>query len=93
MKRHNAVKKYKCSFCVKTFYTKQSLENHEPTHTGLKRFVCSTCDKGSPSLLSFFPNVIFLNIVAFSLKQSLIPHMECHDGERPFKCDTCGKGR
>ena len=47
LKKHKMthVKPYQCSFCDKSFYSKNHLKQHLPMHTGEKAFRCNMCGK------------------------------------------------
>lgn len=46
---HEGIKRFRgrnvqCDRCPKTFFTVQALEDHEYTHTGVKKYTCHLCD-------------------------------------------------
>ena len=43
--KHTSGKPYKCGLCPKAFARKDSLEYHEPYHSGIKKFACRSCPK------------------------------------------------
>ena len=47
LKKHmmTHVKPYQCTFCDKSFYSKNHLKQHVPMHTGEKAFRCNMCGK------------------------------------------------
>lgn len=42
--------RYECEYCGQKFFTRFSLKNHLPTHTGERNFKCKICDKSYPRL-------------------------------------------
>ncbi|CAH1776371.1 unnamed protein product, partial [Owenia fusiformis] len=40
--------KYQCKICLRYYTKSSSLKYHMNTHTGLKPYVCSVCNKGFP---------------------------------------------
>ena len=45
MTKHSGEKRWKCSFCDKSFRHAVQQRNHELIHKGIKQFVCTRCDK------------------------------------------------
>lgn len=42
--------RYECEYCGHKFFTRFSLKNHLPTHTGERNFKCKVCEKSYPRL-------------------------------------------
>ncbi|GBP10174.1 Gastrula zinc finger protein XlCGF26.1 [Eumeta japonica] len=40
--------RYECQYCGQRFFTRFSLRNHMPTHTGERNFKCKVCEKTYP---------------------------------------------
>ena len=45
MRVHTGQKSFHCTVCLKTFCTKQSLQNHMNIHYGVQPHACTSCDK------------------------------------------------
>lgn len=74
---HLNVHKYVCSFCGKTFKTRDQFKSHMNLHTGDKTFKCTHdgCDK------------------TFRTRSSRDSHNRIHTGYKPYQCkyNECGE--
>ena len=95
--------KYICEVdvCQKEFSTKNGLDYHERTHSGVSPYQCDVCDKTfkSSSLCSRHKLIhsesknFCCNICSksFAQKSNLSKHLDIHAGTKPFICPDCSK--
>ena len=95
--------KYICEVddCLKEFSTKNGLDYHERTHSGVSPYQCDVCDKTfkSSSLCSRHKQIhsesknFCCNICSktFAQKSNLSKHLDIHAGTKPFICPDCSK--
>ncbi|XP_055303172.1 zinc finger protein 652-B-like [Sitodiplosis mosellana] len=100
---HMEVGPHKCDFCPKSFKYKSGLENHTPTHTKERQYLCGTCGKsfGTSSQMRAHELVAHLKKKdhkctecggLFYAAYSLRVHFDAvHRNLRQFKCDKCDK--
>ncbi|KAM4030871.1 gastrula zinc finger protein XlCGF66.1-like [Anomaloglossus baeobatrachus] len=94
-------KPYSCSECGKYFKVKNSLINHQRSHTGEMPFSCSECGKCFKEKSNLIHHLKIHTVEKpyscsecgkfFSTKLSLDKHLRIHKGEKPFSCLECGK--
>lgn len=97
---------HQCSFCIKTFETKQKCNDHENLHTGIRPYLCRLCPKTFHSLNSHRYHIKLHSIErphnclvcekGFIRKNELDKHIrEKHlpdtDPRRYFPCKQCDK--
>jgi len=95
------LKKYQCNKCGKEFGTKNGLDYHERTHSGISPFECDVCFKRfkSSSLCSRHKQIHSITkkyncdvcLKSFAQKSNLSKHMDIHAGIKPYQCPTCPK--
>ena len=95
-------KKYKCSFCDKSYTKAHSKTMHErKNHTGENLFKCSFCDKTFPiqcmkkfhekSHMAVKPYKCTFCEKTFVWDCQRKDHERSHTGEKPYKCSYCNK--
>ncbi|XP_314712.5 zinc finger protein 271 [Anopheles gambiae] len=99
MKVHSTDKKYKCTFCDKSFAQSNNLAYHLRKHTGEKPYKCDKCDKqfiNKPHLLSHlklhYDQKVFQCEVCsklFNHVGNFNKHRRVHCGEKPYACEYC----
>jgi len=93
---------YTCDICSKTYTSKNGLEYHMVSHSGLLTFQCKHCFtffKSSSTLHRHVNSVHFKNklfeckqcLKKFVQKCNLGKHMDSHLNIRKFKCHICQK--
>ena len=90
-----ACKKYQCNKCGKEFGTKNGLDYHERTHSGISPFECDVCFKRfkSSSLCSRHKQIHSITkkyncdvcLKSFAQKSNLSKHMDIHAGIKPYQ--------
>lgn len=72
--RVNGIKSFKCSSCVKAFFSKAELRLHSSTHSNEKPYTCTypVCGK------------------VFRTNSHRSAHMDTHNVNKKFVCSTCG---
>ena len=95
-------KKFKCSWCSKSFLPEQALLNHENAHLGIKPFDCEHCGMEFTTKGELMRHIGYKHsrqrphkcpwpycsyrAVEFA---RLKRHQVVHTGERPFQCQHC----
>uniref|UniRef100_A0A182QEY4 Protein krueppel n=1 Tax=Anopheles farauti TaxID=69004 RepID=A0A182QEY4_9DIPT len=101
MKIHSNDKKYKCTFCDKSFAQSNNLTYHLRQHTGEKPYQCELCDK------EFFNKSHLKSHLKlhtddkefqceycckrFNHLGNLNKHQRVHSGDRPYQCNYCDR--
>uniref|UniRef100_A0A182M8P8 C2H2-type domain-containing protein n=1 Tax=Anopheles culicifacies TaxID=139723 RepID=A0A182M8P8_9DIPT len=99
MKIHASDKKYKCTFCDKSFAQSNNLIYHIRRHTGEKPYQCEICDKKFISNAHLLSHSKFHNdekmfqceicCKRFNHVGNLNKHRRVHTGEKPYRCEFC----
>ena len=89
------LKRYQCNKCGKEFGTKNGLDYHERTHSGISPFECDVCFKRfkSSSLCSRHKQIHSITkkyncdvcLKSFAQKSNLSKHMDIHAGIKPYQ--------
>uniref|UniRef100_A0A1A8HPX6 C2H2-type domain-containing protein n=2 Tax=Nothobranchius kuhntae TaxID=321403 RepID=A0A1A8HPX6_NOTKU len=90
-----------CSYCGKTFFSMNGLNNHISLHTGKRLFKCNICNKSFPYLSALNnhhwvhvedkPHKCDLCAKAFGLRAQLLAHIKTHNKSDRFTCNICGR--
>ena len=101
MKTHME-KKFKCSWCSKSFLAEQALLNHENVHLGIKPFDCEHCGMEFTTKGEMVRHISYKHSKQRAHKcpwpyctykavefARLKRHQVVHTGERPFQCQHC----
>src|SRR6218665_1927120 len=100
-KEHGGVRKrFACSICNKSFFSKSYLNAHMCSHTGQNPHLCSVCGKGfrEKQLLKYHmrvhtgekPYACKYCYRRFRMPRSMRNHERVHTGEKPYECTICG---
>lgn len=96
------VKNWTCDQCGKRYLSRNMLEEHMNTHTGIRPYACNLCGKDFASKYTFKahekthterprPFACDKCPKTFLTQQNLIQHDRTHSGVRNYVCQTCGK--
>uniref|UniRef100_A0A182NTD9 C2H2-type domain-containing protein n=1 Tax=Anopheles dirus TaxID=7168 RepID=A0A182NTD9_9DIPT len=101
MKVHSIDKKYKCTFCDRSFAQSNNLTYHLRQHTGEKPYQCDLCDKQFINKLHLTSHQkCHTNDKEFQCEYcckrfnhlgNLNKHQRVHSGERPYPCKFCAR--
>uniref|UniRef100_A0A1A8FLV4 C2H2-type domain-containing protein n=1 Tax=Nothobranchius korthausae TaxID=1143690 RepID=A0A1A8FLV4_9TELE len=90
-----------CSYCGKTFFSMNGLNNHISLHTGKRLFECNVCNKSFPYLSALNnhhwvhvedkPHKCDLCAKAFGLRAQLLAHRKSHNKSNRLTCSICGR--
>ncbi|XP_060867165.1 zinc finger protein 234-like [Metopolophium dirhodum] len=95
-------KNHTCETCGRQFASRNTLEEHNNTHTGVRPYRCEICGKDFTSKYTFKAhekvhtnrerNFTCINCgKAFLTEQNLIHHERTHSGLKNYVCQKCGK--
>lgn len=95
-------KAWACDQCGKKYSSRNLLEEHINTHTGLRPYVCGQCGKDFASKYTFRahekthearprPYACSQCPKSFLSQQNLLQHERTHSGLKEFSCHLCGK--
>lgn len=96
------VKSWTCESCGKRYNSKNLLEEHMNTHTGIRPHVCETCGKDFASKYTYKAHVKTHEVrprpfkcsrctKTFLSQQNLTQHERTHNGIKDYVCHQCGK--
>lgn len=96
------VKSWPCDTCGKRYSSKNLLEEHINTHTGVRPYVCEICAKDFASKYTFKAHVKTHEVrprpfectrcnKTFLSQQNLNQHEQTHNGIKEYVCHQCGK--
>lgn len=96
------VKSWPCHTCGKRYNSKNLLEEHMNTHTGIRPYVCETCGKDFASKYTYKAHVKTHEVrprpfectrcnKTFLSQQNLTQHERTHNGIKEYVCHQCGK--
>uniref|UniRef100_A0A1B6BYQ0 Zinc finger protein 865 n=1 Tax=Clastoptera arizonana TaxID=38151 RepID=A0A1B6BYQ0_9HEMI len=97
------VKNWTCDQCGKRYLSRNMLEEHMNTHTGVRPYQCSNCGKSFASKYTFKahekthqerPRPFSCEVCSktFLTQQNLSQHERTHSSARNYVCPSCGKG-
>ncbi|XP_050419627.1 oocyte zinc finger protein XlCOF26-like [Adelges cooleyi] len=87
-----------CPQCNKVFKIQSHLDYHVLTHSGIRPYKCTNCDKCFFTKSKMIEHQVVHSVRShfcalcskgFKRKRSLEVHMESHVIEKPFQCTTC----
>ncbi|CAK9811836.1 Zinc finger protein 235 [Anthophora quadrimaculata] len=96
------VKSWPCETCGKRYSSRNLLEEHINTHTGVRPYVCENCGKDFASKYTYKAHVKTHEIrprpyecsqcnKTFLSQQNLNQHERTHNGVKEYVCHQCGK--
>lgn len=96
------VKSWPCETCGKRYSSRNLLEEHINTHTGVRPYVCETCSKDFASKYTYKAHIKTHQIrprpfecsqcnKTFLSQQNLNQHERTHNGVKDYVCHQCGK--
>ncbi|KAG5325811.1 ZN235 protein, partial [Pseudoatta argentina] len=96
------VKSWPCETCGKRYNSKNLLEEHINTHTGVRPYMCDTCGKDFASKYTYKAHIKTHEVrprpfectqcnKTFLSQQNLNQHERTHNGTKEFVCHQCGK--
>lgn len=96
------VKSWPCETCGKRYSSRNLLEEHINTHTGIRPYVCESCGKDFASKYTHKAHVKTHEIrprpyecsqcsKTFLSQQNLNQHERTHNGVKEYVCHQCGK--
>jgi FOG: Zn-finger len=95
-------KLWTCETCGKRYSSRNLLDEHINTHTGIRPYVCDSCGKDFASKYTFKAHTKTHEVrprpyscaecgKTFLSAQNLSQHERTHTGMRNYVCDQCGK--
>lgn len=95
-------KSWPCETCGKRYSSRNLLEEHINTHTGVRPYVCETCGKDFASKYTYKAHVKTHEVrprpfecsqcnKSFLSQQNLNQHERTHNGIKEYVCHQCGK--
>ncbi|XP_015592351.1 zinc finger protein 37 [Cephus cinctus] len=95
-------KSWPCETCGKRYSSRNLLEEHINTHTGVRPYVCETCGKDFASKYTYKAHIKTHEIrprpfectqcnKTFLSQQNLNQHERTHNGVKEYICHQCGK--
>lgn len=96
------VKSWPCETCGKRYSSRNLLEEHINTHTGVRPYVCENCGKDFASKYTYKAHVKTHEVrprpfecsqcnKTFLSQQNLNQHERTHNGIKEYVCHQCGK--
>ncbi|OAD54534.1 hypothetical protein WN48_06643 [Eufriesea mexicana] len=96
------VKSWPCETCGKRYSSRNLLEEHINTHTGVRPYVCENCGKDFASKYTYKAHVKTHEVrprpyecsqcnKTFLSQQNLNQHERTHNGVKEYVCHQCGK--
>lgn len=96
------VKSWPCDTCGKRYSSRNLLEEHINTHTGVRPYVCENCGKDFASKYTYKAHVKTHEVrprpyecsqcnKTFLSQQNLNQHERTHNGVKEYVCHQCGK--
>ncbi|XP_012273310.1 zinc finger protein 436 isoform X2 [Orussus abietinus] len=95
-------KSWPCETCGKRYSSRNLLEEHINTHTGVRPYACETCGKDFASKYTFKAHMKTHEVrprpfecsqcnKTFLSQQNLNQHEKTHNGVKEYVCHQCGK--